>query len=207
MKRVLLTLSGLLALALLVRLGAGEGPGLPAVHVSDKDPSALVLPVNAPAAKAEERAEAAPRAGAPASQAFIPAFFPSSKVVATVTDPIDAQGRQRVLETVETNMKERYVRVVRTFSVAGGVRRLREEVSMVANQLLLEKPEGVDAEAFARQLRAAGALDVKAIGEAFLATFTSQPENPHALDSYVSRVKQVAGATVTVEPNYIRKLF
>ncbi|MGZ3686014.1 MAG: hypothetical protein ACXVCI_19320, partial [Bdellovibrionota bacterium] len=124
-------------------------------------------------------------------------------------DPVDAQGRQRVIETVETGMKEPYVRVERTFKQdsSGVQHQLGGEVAMVANQLLLEKPDGLDKAAFKQLLKQAGAQDVKEIGEAFLATFAAQPLDPHALDTFMSRVKEVAGADVTVEPNYIRKLF
>ena len=48
---------------------------------------------------------------------------------------------------------------------------------------------------------------MKEISGAFLATFAAQPMDPRALDTFMSRVREVAGADVTVEPNYIRKLF
>ena len=139
----------------------------------------------------------------------IPTFVPKAKVVAEVADPVDAQGRQRVIETVETSMKEPYVRVERTFvkKATGGRHQVGGEVAMVSNQLLLEKPDSLDKATFETMLRQAGATDVTEIGEAFLATFAAEPKDPRALDGFMSRVKEVAGSEVTVEPNYLRKLF
>lgn len=135
-------------------------------------------------------------------------FFPNAKVVARVREPAGANGVERVIDTVETKMHQPYVRVERILSPrkAGG-QRVTREVAMVANQLLLQKPESVSGADFARMLARAGASEVKPIGDTYLATFAAEPRDPRALDTYVSRVREVAGADVTVEPNYIRKLF
>src|SRR5262249_9137388 len=104
---------------------------------------------------------------------FVPAFFPTARIVARVTEPADARGRHRELETVETGMRERYVRVVRTVRIEpGGKRRISGEIAMVADQLMLEKPAFMDGSAFTKLLRKAGAIRIAALNEdAYLATF------------------------------------
>jgi len=211
MKRISITIASLLVtLALLNHLRVRErGAGEPAAKTveqgqEESDEQTVVLPSQAPAEEARDEVPAVNAAPA-ASGGFVPTYFPKAKIVARVADPADAQGRRRVIETVETNMKERFVRVERTFRADG--KPASAEVAMVANQLLLEKPAAVAVGDFVVALKKAGALEVKQIGEAFLATFSSKPEDPRALDAYLSRVKEVAGADVTVEPNYIRKMF
>lgn len=138
-----------------------------------------------------------------------PSFFPSARVVASVTEPAGADGRQRVIETVETTMRERFVRVERVLSpAADGGSHVTSEVAMVANQLMLQKPSQMADYVFVEMLGRAGALNVKELGEgAFLATFEAQPADPRALDTNVAKVQELAGVEITVEPNYIRKIF
>jgi hypothetical protein len=106
-------------------------------------------------------------------------------------------------------MHEPYVRVERTFqrTATGKRRQLGGEIAMVANQLLLEKPDSVSKLGFEGMLRKAGAQGVSEIGEAYLATFAADPTDPRALDAFMKRVREVAGADLIVEPNYIRKMF
>ena len=78
----------------------------------------------------------------------------------------------------------------------------------MANQLMLQRPEAQGKEEFLHSVRRAGAIEIKELADdIFLATFTAEPENPRALDAYVSRLREVAGAEISVEPNYIRKVF
>jgi hypothetical protein len=112
----------------------------------------------------------------------------------------------RVIKTVETSRKERYIRVEETYTggainAAGLVR----ESAMVANQLLTQRPEAMAEESFVRILGETGAAEIKKIGDAFLVTFRAEPENPRALDGYIAKLKAALGSAV-VEPNYIRHL-
>jgi hypothetical protein len=194
----------LITLALALGFYLQQKSSVPAAtEISDSILNTASAPIAEPAEPLKE--EAAVTTDDP----VIPTFFPKAKVIAEVADPVDAQGRQRVIQTVETSMKEPYVRVERTFvkKATGGRHQVGGEVAMVSNQLLLEKPDSLDKATFETLLRQAGAKDVTEIGDAFLATFAAEPRDPHALDTFVSRVKEVAGADVTVEPNYLRKLF
>jgi hypothetical protein len=197
-KRTLALISLALALGIYLH-GSADLPAAPEARDSiSESASAPVVP-----------AVALPAAELTTDDPVIPTFFPRARVIAEVADPVDAQGRQRVIETVETSMKEPYVRVERTFvkKAKGGRHQVGGEVAMVSNQLLLEKPDSLDKASFETMLRQAGAKEVTEIGEAFLATFAAEPTDPRALDSFMSRVKEVAGADVMVEPNYLRKLF
>jgi hypothetical protein len=205
MKRSVLALFGLLFMTVLVRFVANkENEPVDKGSFGNENVAGKATKGLAVRQKALDAVTAEPQA-----VALIPTFFPKAKLVAKVSDPVDSKGRQKVIETVETGMREKFVRVVSTYvsDGQGGVRRTGE-LTMVANQLLLERPATLDAATFEKLIRQAGALNVKAINsDAFLATFASQPQNPRALDTYMSQVKQVAGTNVTVEPNYIRKAF
>jgi|GEM_PF-5213137 len=139
---------------------------------------------------------------------FAPAFFPESKVVASVRDD-RSDGNQRVIENVETSMRDKLVRVERvTEPMSDGSSRVVQEVAMVANQLMLQKPAGMASYMFLDLLSQAGAVEVKELdGDAYLATFNAQPSNPRALETHVAKVQELAGVDISVEPNYIRKLF
>jgi len=136
-------------------------------------------------------------------------FFPKAKVIASVSDPERDDGSHRVIENVETAMRNQLVRVERILQPSSdGGSRVVEEVAMVANQLLLQKPYGMAAYIFLDMLSQAGALEVKELeGNAYLATFDAQPGNPRALDSYTARVQELAGVEIAVEPNYLSKIF
>jgi hypothetical protein len=208
MNRMFLTLAALvLVLILADRLRGVEAEVKEDAAIETSDVPMVMPSTPGPAKDDLTTTSAAPDRAAPA--AFIPTFFPKAKVVAQVADPVDAKGRERVIETVETGMREKYVRVERSFTrdAQGVLHKASADLAMVANQLLLEKPTGLTTAAFTLLLKQAGAIDVKPIGEAFLATFQAKPEDPRALDAYMSKVREVAGARVTVEPNYIRKLF
>jgi hypothetical protein len=199
------------AAVLLVVYALSRAPGEPLATSPAEVPAAgslespALAPAEASAGEARDEVAAAPAAEA----SPVPAFFPKARVVARVLDAEDAHGRQRMLETVETSMKEPYVRVERTFQrdARGALHELRNGVAMVANQLLLQRPEATGVAEFERRLRRAGAVDVKELGEATLATFPARPQDPRALDAIMARVREVAGAGVTVEPNYLRRLF
>lgn len=141
-------------------------------------------------------------------EAAQPAFFPQARVVASVTEQAE-HGQRRVIETVETSMKERYVRVERVLSPSStGGAHVTSEVAMVANQLMLTKPAGMASYMFLDLLGRAGAVHVKELGEdAYLATFQPQPADPRALDVSLAKVQELAGVEVAAEPNYIRKIF
>jgi hypothetical protein len=167
----------------------------------------------APAAGETEAVQAAATEAAPtgaageALPAVAPAkLFPHARVVAQVEVAGERPGEVRVIKTVETNRKERYIRVEETYTggainAAGLVR----ESAMVANQLLTQRPEAMAEESFVRILSETGAAEIKKIGDAFLVTFHAEPENPRALDAYIARIKAALGSAV-VEPNYIRHL-
>ena len=122
---------------------------------------------------------------------------------------LDRGEGERVVETLETNMKQPYVRIERIFKKnLDGKLLAQGEVAMVANQVMLQRPETLEPQAMDKILREAGAREVRDLGnDSFLATFDARPEDPLALDGYLKQVKEVAGADVPVEPNYIRKLF
>ena len=135
-------------------------------------------------------------------------YFPKAKVVARVREQPQADGRFREWETIETSMKEKYVRVERTFLPdANGKLQTVAEAAMVANQVLLMKPAELEVARFEEILRQAGAIDLKPVGAAFLATFPARPQDPRALETYIARVKELAQVDFPVEPNYLRKMF
>jgi hypothetical protein len=214
MKRNLLLASGVLfALFLLLRDQSrfeeqSQGNENGNARLKQETPVPVTEPTNHLATDVLEDEEVS-QAGQAGGAGEAPSFFPSSRVVASVTEPAGADGRQRVIETVETSMRERFVRVERVLSpAADGGSHVTSEVAMVANQLMLQKPSQMADYIFVEMLGRAGALNVKELGEgAFLATFEAQPADPRALDSHVAKVQELAGVEITVEPNYIRKIF
>ncbi|MGE3263429.1 MAG: hypothetical protein AB7K68_16750 [Bacteriovoracia bacterium] len=156
-------------------------------------------PVEAAVAEAEEHG---------ALPAIAPRLlFPAARVLSRLESAADSAGRVRVIKTVETAMRQKFVRVEEVY-VEGKAEsaNLVEQNAMVANQLLAQKPAAMDEERFRRILEGTGASEIKKVGEGFLVTFQAEPENPLALDSFLSRVKS-AVAGLVVEPNYIRRLF
>lgn len=133
-------------------------------------------------------------------------YFPHAKIVSLVEEKL-SDGTVRVLKTVETTMKEPYVRIVEIYKGSRDEANRVDQVAMVANQLLLQLPQGMTEQKFYEGLVSAGASHVKKVGEDFLATFSAQPENPRALDEFMARVKKAVGTEVVVEPNYVRKMF
>lgn len=134
-------------------------------------------------------------------------LWPNARVISRVEMEPDAQGRVKVIKTVETRMKQKYVRIEETY-VNGRVEsaNLVQQNAMVANQILAQKPRAMGEERFVQILGESGAHEIKKIGDNFLVTFTAQPQNPQALDSFLTRVKAAVSGLV-VEPNYIRRLF
>ncbi|MGZ3694733.1 MAG: hypothetical protein ACXWQO_11160 [Bdellovibrionota bacterium] len=135
------------------------------------------------------------------------ALFPGAKIVSREESAADSSGKVHVIETMETDMKQKYVRVEETY-IDGAVNQanLVQQNAMVANQLLAQKPEAMAEERFLQILGETGASEIKKVGESFLVTFRAEPENPHALESFIAKVKGAVGELV-VEPNYLRRLF
>ncbi len=139
----------------------------------------------------------------------VAAVLPSSRVVASITEPANQEGMHKVIQTLETSMRDRFVRVERLVSrsASGGIR-VSSEVAMVANQLMLKKPVGMADYIFLEMLGRAGATKVKELGEgAFLATFEARPLDPKALEEDIARVQELAGVEISAEPNYIGRVF
>lgn len=133
-------------------------------------------------------------------------MFEGAPVISSVTEAGPAEGQEKTTKIVETNLKQPYVTLEEIYDTVDGKKVLIDQRAMVANQLMLQMPDGVAEEAFFAALRQAGALELKALDGAVIATFESRPNEPKALDGYLSRVKEILGANVTVEPNYVRKL-
>lgn len=142
-----------------------------------------------------------PSQGAPGS-----AFFPEATVVATWASPVDEDGYHKVVKTLETDLTHPFVRLVETYAVEGELEVLQSQVAMVANQLLLQRPENVSEAFFLSALQGAGAIEVRPVGAGYLATFEARPTEPNALDFFRDRVREAIGTEAVVEPNYIRKL-
>jgi hypothetical protein len=136
------------------------------------------------------------------------AYFPGARVLSSVTVEGRHRGEVLVIKTVETEMNEPYVRIEETYrEAAGGAgRELVNQAAMVANQILVSRPQGVDEQTFVNVLFSAGAVDVKKRGAGYLATFPAAPEDPRALDSFIERVRESSGVALVIEPNYIRRL-
>lgn len=134
-------------------------------------------------------------------------YFPKAKIVSSVSEV--EEDNEKIIETLETTSKEPFVRVERVIrkDAISGEKILASEVAMVANQILLERPDSLSEEKFQEILSRAGALRVKELGGAFLATFEARPEDPNALHSYIARVRELSEGTINIEPNYIRKAF
>lgn len=135
-------------------------------------------------------------------------YFPGAKVLATYQAAASADGSVRVVKHVETGMEEKVVRLEEVYE--GGVVRadhLVDQIAMVANQLLTKPADGVAEERFLGILRAAGATDVRPVGESFLVTFAADPRDAQALDGFRARLLAAADGAVVAEPNYIRRLF
>lgn len=133
-------------------------------------------------------------------------YFPEAKVLSRVEIP-SANGELRVLKTVETNMAEPYVVVEEVFQGAAKLENLIEQSAMVANQLLVAPVEGVTEERLVGAIQRAGAVDVKKSGDNFLATFPALPDDPRAVETFRQRLIASADFELTIEPNYIRKLY
>lgn len=150
--------------------------------------------------------QAQPSVVLPAQGAPGAAFFPEATVVATWAGPVDEDGYHKVVKTLETDLTHPFVRLVETYAVEGELEVLQSQVAMVANQLLLQRPENVSEALFLTALQGAGAIDVKPVGAGYLATFEARPAEPNALDVFRDRVREAVGTETVVEPNYIRKL-
>lgn len=208
MKRIILLAGILFALTLILRDQSQVGSGGEVAEL--KWPSAIEQ-LRSPAKSFEEplATEVLEEEAVGEGAESVPAFFPQSIVISSVRDPERDDGSQRVIENVETTMRDKLVRVERLVQpLADGGSRVVEEVAMVANQLMLQKPVGMASYMFLDLLSQAGAVEVKELdGDAFLATFRAQPDNPRALEAHSAKVQELAGVDITMEPNYIRKIF
>ena len=133
-------------------------------------------------------------------------MFDGANVVSSVTEPGPVEGQETTTKIVETNLKQPYVTLEEIYDTVDGKKVMIDQRAMVSNQLMLQMPDGVTEEAFFAALRQAGAVELRAIDGAVIATFEARPNEPKALDGYLARVKEILGANVTVEPNYVRKL-
>jgi hypothetical protein len=133
-------------------------------------------------------------------------YFPGAKVLSRIEIP-SANGEIRVLKTVETNLKEPYVVVEELFQGSTVAANLIDQSAMVANQLLVAQPEGIEVERLFLALRSAGAVEIHKSGDNFLATFAALPDDPRALEQFKERLLASADFELVIEPNYIRKIF
>jgi hypothetical protein len=169
---------------------------LQAVSGAPRDPTALASsPEVLPEQKREEEEKAitapvvAPRL-----------FFPEARVLASAQAEVDSRGNVHVIKTVEN--KQKVILIDETYE--GGT--LVDQIAMMANQVLAQKPDGLADERFMAILGEVGASDVKRAGESYLITFQAEPENPHALHTFMARLKMAMNGEIVVEPNYIRRL-
>lgn len=133
-------------------------------------------------------------------------FFPDAKVISSVWIDGKRPDEKILIKTVETDMKYSFVRVEEVYKGSGADRSLIDQAAMIANQVLIQRPDDISDENFLAGLRAAGAIESKPMQSAFLVTFEAKPEDPQALESYVARLRQVLGKEIVIEPNYVRKI-
>ena len=132
-------------------------------------------------------------------------YFPDAKVIARHVSEPDAEGRVRVTKTVEA--REKLVRIDEVYE--GGSAdpdHLMDQVAMVANEVLAQRPDSMGEAEFLSLLERVGALKVKKTGAAFLVTFTAEPRDPRAVESFRERLSAELPPGAVVEPNYIRRL-
>jgi hypothetical protein len=133
-------------------------------------------------------------------------MFADAPVISSMVEYGPEPGQETAIRIVETKMKQPFVKIREIYEERNGTRVLVDQQAMVANQLMLQRPAGVEETAFVEALRNAGAKELKTVGDTVVATFESRPHDPKALDDYLSKVRELVGAEVTVEYNYIRKL-
>lgn len=206
-------MKGILALVLLVLLFAlifRDEDRKEQSDSSDQVVSRIAAPAKLPPARSEASAEEAPKQTEQEKAIVTPVvpnrYFPGAKEWSRM-ERRENNGDLRVIKTVETHMKEPFVRVEEVYR-GGAVaeKNLTGQAAMVANQLLIALPDGVEEERLLAALRIAGAIDVKRAGEDYLATFPARPEDPAALEEFRERVISSADFELVIEPNYIRKL-
>lgn len=173
---------------------------------SEKISSALEVEKVSPSPATGERTvqdEVISKASAP----VLPSgFFPNAEVISSVEIAGDSPDESKIIKVVETKMEQPYVRIVETFVGRGPSKQLVGQAAMVANQVLLGIPNGINEGAFVEILVQAGAEDVRKVGAGLLATFTARPEDPLALDAFIAKVREVSKVDVVIEPNYLRKI-
>lgn len=131
-------------------------------------------------------------------------YFPNAPEISR-WEKIIPEGKE-VRRIVKTNLAQSYVEIREKIVNREGQDIVVSQEAMVANQVLLPKPDG-DWEATKQKLYSLGAKNVQEKGTAILVTFESNPKNPRALEEFLQLVKDAFPQISAVEPNYIRKLF
>jgi len=192
-------------------------------------PAAIYAPAAAPsAATIGERGQAGPVAASPrlpsavadslATRQAAPVrpsvekfveykgMFADAPVVSSMVEYGPEPGQETTTRIVETKMKHPFVKIREIYEEREGTRVLVAQTAMVANQLMLQRPAGVNEQEFLSALRSAGAKELRPAGDAVVATFEARPHDPKALDDALAKVREALGAEVTIEYNYIRRL-
>lgn len=133
-------------------------------------------------------------------------FFPRAKVISSITLPGKKAGQVLVIKTLETDLKQPFVRVEETYVGEGSSRQMVDQAAMIANQILVKRPNELPEGEFVSILEKAGAIALKKMSSGYLVTFQARPEDPQALDSYMGKVRALSPG-IFIEPNYVRKIF
>ncbi len=131
-------------------------------------------------------------------------YFPNAPEMSR-WEKVTPEGKE-VRRIVKTNLSQPYVEIRERIVTREGQDIVVSQDAMVANQVLLPKPEG-EWEVTKQKLFSLGAKNVQEKGNSILVTFESNPKNPRALEEFLQLVKQAFPQIPAVEPNYIRKLF
>ena len=130
-------------------------------------------------------------------------YFPKARIISQVEAGGGREEEKHVIKIVETKMQQPYVRLEETYSG----KELVDQLAMVANELIVQKPEAMADTQFTDILARAGAVSVRRAGENFVAVFPADPDNPKSLDGFIRAIRAAAPTDFWIEPNFIRKLF
>lgn len=131
-------------------------------------------------------------------------YFPNAPEMSR-WEKVTPEGKE-IRRIVKTNLAQPYVEIRERVVTREGQDIVVSQDAMVANQVLLPRPEG-EWEVTKQKLFSLGAKNVQEKGNSILVTFESDPKNPRALEEFLQLVKQAFPQIPAVEPNYIRKLF
>ena len=135
---------------------------------------------------------------------FTKNLFTEGKIIAEQKIQLDEETVQ-LIKIVETETRFPLVRVEEIYKGKGS--QISQTAAMVANQLMLLKPESVTYAAFVEIIRDAGGVEVKKISESvYLVTFRFSPRDALALDNALAKIRESSGGQIISEKNYIRKL-